>query len=111
MNFLSFTDYYRPKYFLLENVRNFVSHNSSRTFRLTLRTLIDMGYQVRTLVQWFWGLEFGACFVGAFWSAECRKSRCAPVQKENIHLGGQRRNAIAGMANTLARFPQSTTHH
>ena len=46
MNFLSFTDYYRPKYFLLENVRNFVSHNSSRTFRLTLRTLIDMGYQV-----------------------------------------------------------------
>eukprot|EP00210_Caulerpa_lentillifera_P008334 g7950.t1 len=47
MNFLSFADYYRPKYFLLENVRNFVSHNSSRTFRLTLRTLIEMGFQVR----------------------------------------------------------------
>ena len=32
--------------FLLENVRNFVSHNKSFTFRLTLRCLLDMGYQV-----------------------------------------------------------------
>lgn len=47
MNFLSFADYYKPRYFLLENVRNFVSHNASRTFRLTLRTLIEMGFQVR----------------------------------------------------------------
>lgn len=37
----------RPRYFLLENVRNFVSHNKSFTFRLTLRSLLDMGYQVR----------------------------------------------------------------
>lgn len=36
----------RPRYFLLENVRNFVSHNKSFTFCLTLRTLLDMGYQV-----------------------------------------------------------------
>jgi site-specific DNA-cytosine methylase len=47
MAFLSFADFYRPRYFLLENVRNFVSHNKSFTFRLTLRTLLDMGYQVR----------------------------------------------------------------
>ncbi len=40
-------DFYRPRYFLLENVRNFVSHNKSFTFRLTLRSLLDMGYQVR----------------------------------------------------------------
>lgn len=46
MAFLSFADFYRPRYFLLENVRNFVSHNKSFTFRLTLRTLLDMGYQV-----------------------------------------------------------------
>jgi len=39
-------DFYRPRYFLLENVRNFVSHNKSFTFRLTLRSLLDMGYQV-----------------------------------------------------------------
>lgn len=46
MSFLSYADFYRPRYFLLENVRNFVSHNKSFTFRLTLRTLLDMGYQV-----------------------------------------------------------------
>lgn len=46
MSYLSFADFYRPRYFLLENVRNFVSHNKSFTFRLTLRTLLDMGYQV-----------------------------------------------------------------
>lgn len=46
MAYLSYCDVYRPRYFLLENVRNFVSHNKSFTFRLTLRTLLDMGYQV-----------------------------------------------------------------
>ena len=49
MSFLSYADFYRPRYFLLENVRNFVSHNKSFTFRLTLRTLLDMGYQVGLL--------------------------------------------------------------
>jgi hypothetical protein len=54
MAFLSFADFYRPRYFLLENVRNFVSHNKSFTFRLTLRTLLDMGYQVRLCcTPWF----------------------------------------------------------
>ncbi|GAX75038.1 hypothetical protein CEUSTIGMA_g2482.t1 [Chlamydomonas eustigma] len=47
MSFLSYCEFYRPRYFLLENVRNFVSHNKSFTFRLTLRTLLEMGYQVR----------------------------------------------------------------
>ena len=46
MAYLSFAEFYRPRYFLLENVRNFVSHNKSFTFRLTLRSLLDMGYQV-----------------------------------------------------------------
>ncbi|KAL0287283.1 UNVERIFIED_CONTAM: DNA (cytosine-5)-methyltransferase 1A [Sesamum radiatum] len=43
--FLSFADYYRPKFFLLENVRNFVSFNQGQTFRLTLASLLEMGYQ------------------------------------------------------------------
>ena len=46
MAYLSYADYYRPRYWLLENVRNFVSHNKSFTFRLTVRTLLEMGYQV-----------------------------------------------------------------
>jgi DNA (cytosine-5)-methyltransferase 1 len=47
ISFLSFADFYRPRYFLLENVRTFASHNRSMTLRLTLRSLLDMGYQVR----------------------------------------------------------------
>ncbi|KMT03309.1 hypothetical protein BVRB_8g198470 [Beta vulgaris subsp. vulgaris] len=56
--FLSFAEYFRPKYFLLENVRNFVSFNKGQTFRLTLASLLEMGYQVR-----FGILEAGACGV------------------------------------------------
>ena len=43
MAYLSYAGFYRPRYFLLENVRNFVSHNKSHAFRLTLRSLLDMG--------------------------------------------------------------------
>jgi DNA (cytosine-5)-methyltransferase 1 len=63
MAFLSYADFYRPRYFLLENVRNFVSHNKSFTFRLTLRTLLDMGYQVR----------FGVLNAGNYGVAQSRK--------------------------------------
>ncbi len=45
--FLSYADFYRPRYFLLENVRNLVVHDGGRTFRLAVRSLLDMGYQVR----------------------------------------------------------------
>ena len=63
MSFLSYADFYRPRYFLLENVRNFVSHNKSFTFRLTLRSLLDMGYQVR----------FGVLNAGNFGVSQSRK--------------------------------------
>ncbi|CAG9466599.1 unnamed protein product [Pedinophyceae sp. YPF-701] len=63
MSYLSYCDFYRPRYFLLENVRNFVTHNKSRTFRMVLRTLLDMGYQVR----------FGVLNAGNFGVAQSRK--------------------------------------
>lgn len=44
--FLSFADYFRPRYFLLENVRNFVSYSKGQMFKLTLASLLEMGYQV-----------------------------------------------------------------
>ncbi|GBP47570.1 DNA (cytosine-5)-methyltransferase 1 [Eumeta japonica] len=44
-SFLSYCDYYRPKYFILENVRNFVAFKKGMVLKLTLRTLLDMGYQ------------------------------------------------------------------
>ncbi|XP_059647244.1 DNA (cytosine-5)-methyltransferase 1 [Cornus florida] len=61
--FLSFADYFRPKFFLLENVRNFVSFNKGQTFRLTLASLLEMGYQVR----------FGILEAGAFGVSQSRK--------------------------------------
>lgn len=63
MAYLSYADFYRPRYFLLENVRNFVSHKKSFTFRLTLRSLLEMGYQVR----------FGVLNAGNFGVAQSRK--------------------------------------
>lgn len=45
VSFLSYIDYYRPKYFVMENVRNFVSFKSSMVLRLTLRCITRMGYQ------------------------------------------------------------------
>ena len=45
-SYLSYCDYYRPRYFLLENVRNFVSFKRSLVLKLALRCLVKMGYQV-----------------------------------------------------------------
>ncbi|XP_052207175.1 DNA (cytosine-5)-methyltransferase 1-like [Diospyros lotus] len=61
--FLSFADYFRPKFFLLENVRNFVSFNKGQTFRLTVASLLEMGYQVR----------FGILEAGAYGVSQSRK--------------------------------------
>ncbi|XP_066260848.1 DNA (cytosine-5)-methyltransferase 1-like [Euwallacea similis] len=44
--YLGFIDYYRPKYFIFENVRNFVSFEQSSNFKLTLRCLLEIGYQI-----------------------------------------------------------------
>lgn len=39
-------DEHRPRAFLLENVRNLVSHDRGRTFAVILRTLRELGYHV-----------------------------------------------------------------
>ncbi|RXN04401.1 DNA (cytosine-5)-methyltransferase 1-like protein [Labeo rohita] len=49
VSYLSYCDYYRPKFFLLENVRNFVSFKRSMVLKLTLRCLVRMGYQCHLL--------------------------------------------------------------
>lgn len=36
----------RPKYFLLENVRNLLSHNKGETFKTILTILSDLGYNM-----------------------------------------------------------------
>ena len=37
--YLSYSKYYRPKYFILENVRNFASYKKSMVLKLCIRTL------------------------------------------------------------------------
>ena len=44
-SYLSYCDYYRPRFFILENVRNFVSFKKSMVLKLTLSCLLAMGYQ------------------------------------------------------------------
>jgi len=99
--FLSFTDYFRPRFFLLENVRNFVSFNKGQTFRLTLASLLEMGYQVLTVLTCLLScscivafrptLNFVTFFLYMF-SGSIRHSRsrclwCRTVQEKGIHLG------------------------
>ena len=45
VTYLSYCDYFRPRYFILENVRNFVSFKRSMVLKLTMRCLVRMGYQ------------------------------------------------------------------
>jgi DNA (cytosine-5)-methyltransferase 1 len=71
MAYLSYADFYRPRYWLLENVRNFVSHNKSFTFRLTVRTLLEMGYQARAF------LAVLGCMLVADCQCACTTARSA----------------------------------
>ena len=43
--YLSYCDYYRPRFFILENVKNFGSFKDSIVLKLCLRVLVHMGYQ------------------------------------------------------------------
>ncbi|XP_025996917.1 DNA (cytosine-5)-methyltransferase PliMCI isoform X2 [Solenopsis invicta] len=45
VSFLSYCDYYKPKFFIMENVRNFTSCKKGMVLKLTLRCLVRMGYQ------------------------------------------------------------------
>uniref|UniRef100_A0A672JJ28 DNA (cytosine-5)-methyltransferase n=1 Tax=Salarias fasciatus TaxID=181472 RepID=A0A672JJ28_SALFA len=63
VSYLSYCDYYRPKFFLLENVRNFVSFKKSMVLKLTLRCLVRMGYQC----------TFGVLQAGQYGVAQTRR--------------------------------------
>ena len=44
--YLSYCDFYRPRYFILENVRNLVVHENGMVLKLIIAALVKMGYQV-----------------------------------------------------------------
>ena len=43
--YLDFCDFYRPKFFILENVRMFATDNKSAVLKYCIKRLLDMGYQ------------------------------------------------------------------
>ena len=43
--YLSYADYYRPRFCILENVEDFVQYEKGMVLKLCLRTLVKMGYQ------------------------------------------------------------------
>ena len=44
--YLSYCDYYRPRFFILENVGNFANFKGGAVIRLCIKALLKMGYQV-----------------------------------------------------------------
>lgn len=68
-SYLSFCDYYRPRFFVLENVRNFVSYKCNMVLKLTLRVLVKMGYQC----------TFGILQAGNYGVPQTRR-RCSTTQ-------------------------------
>ena len=61
--YLSYCDYYRPKYFILENVRNFATHKKAVVLKLCLASLLRMGYNC----------TFGILQAGHFGVAQTRR--------------------------------------
>ena len=43
--YLDYCDFYRPKYFILENVRAFATMDNSDVLKTTMNRLLSMGYQ------------------------------------------------------------------
>ena len=79
-SYLSYCDFYRPRFFILENVRNFVSFKRNMVLKLTLRCLIKMGYQVS---------QFPASCEGHSSATRCGVSRASDeLTPEGRPLGG-----------------------
>ena len=60
---MSYCDYFRPSYFILENVKSFAELNGGRILKLCMRALVTMGYQC----------QFGVLNAGNFGVAQNRR--------------------------------------
>ena len=79
VSYLSYCDYCRPRFFILENVRNFVSFKRNMVLKLTMRCLVRMGYQC----------TFGVLQVGNYGVSQTRRRdfilAAAPGEKLPLH--------------------------
>lgn len=49
--YLNFLEFYRPKYFLFENVYNMICYGKSLIFKIFCSFLIQIGYQIRIVIS------------------------------------------------------------
>ncbi len=79
VSYLSCCDYYRPRFFILENVRNFISSKRNMVLKLTMRWLVRMGYQC----------TFGVLQAGNYGVSQTRRRdfilAAAPGEKLPLH--------------------------
>lgn len=76
----------RPKAFLLENVRNLLSHDKGRTYKVIEQTLIDLGYDVNLLV--YKAKDFGV-----------------PQNRERIYIVGFEKNKVKNYSEFKKPIP------
>ena len=74
--YLSYCDYYRPKYFILENVRQFANFNKGQVLRLCMGALVRMGYQC----------QFGVLQAGNYGVPQDRKRAILLAAAPNVKM-------------------------
>ena len=62
----------KPKYFLFENVKNLISHDKGNTFKVIVKTLLELGYNIR-------------------WDVLNSKDFGVPQNRERIYIRGIRK--------------------
>jgi len=92
--YLSYCEYYRPRFFILENVRNFASYKKSMVLKLCIRTLVKMGYQC----------SFGILQAGQYGVAQTRRRAIllAAAPGETLPLYPEPRHVFSPQACHLA---------
>lgn len=81
--------YKNPKAFLLENVRNLLSHDNGKTFTVIKNTLIELGYEVYPLL--YKAKDFGV-----------------PQNRERIYIIGFNKKKVPNYTDFKAPIPPKT---
>ncbi|XP_028404801.1 DNA (cytosine-5)-methyltransferase 1-like isoform X2 [Dendronephthya gigantea] len=92
--YLSYCDYYRPRFFILENVRTFFSFKKSMMLKLTLRCLLMMGYQC----------TFGILQAGSYGVPQARRRAIilAAASGEKLPVFPEPTHCFSSMARPLS---------
>lgn len=107
----------KPKFFILENVKGLLSHDSGRTFQTILKILTDLGYQVQwqLLNSKFFGVPQNRerVFIVGCYGKECI-GKIFPIRNQNktdvrddvknshfVLLSNKKRPMIKTVSNTI----------